>query len=99
MGDGSAETLEKIREKIGYLENNRDKMLCGTVRQQGLFYGLGVVEAGCRAVIGKRLKQAGMFWPPSGAENILAIRCALMGNRWDECWNLIGGHPPVGGPV
>jgi hypothetical protein len=89
QGNLSAETLEKIREKIGYLENNKDKMLYGTFRQQGLFYGSGVVEAGCRAVIGKRLKQSGMFWSKSGAENILALRCALIGNRWDECWNQI----------
>lgn len=89
LGDVSAETLEKIREKIGYLENNKDKMLYGTFRQQGLFYGSGVVEAGCRAVIGKRLKQSGMFWSQCGAENILALRCALLGNRWDECWNQI----------
>lgn len=46
-------------------------------------------EAGCRTVIGKRLKQSGMFWSQSVAENILALRCALLGNRWDECWNQI----------
>lgn len=85
----SAETLEKIQEKLGYLENNKDKMLYATFRQQGLFYGSGVVEAGCRAVIGKRLKQSGMFWSKSGAQNILALRCALIGHRWDECWNQI----------
>lgn len=81
------DTLKKIQEKIAYLENHQDKMLYGTFRQRGLFYGSGVVEAGCRAVIGKRLKQSGMFWSQAGAENILALRCALMSNRWDECWN------------
>ena len=54
-------------------------MQYGTYRQAGLFYGSGVVEAGCRAVIGKRLKQSGMFWTQRGAENVLALRCALMG--------------------
>ena len=85
----SADTAQKIEEKIGYLENNKDKMKYGTFREQGLFYGSGVVEAGCRAVIGQRLKQSGMFWSQSGAENVLALRCALMGNRWDECWDAI----------
>lgn len=89
LGDPSAETREKIQEKIRYLENNQGKMRYGTFRAQGLFYGSGVVEAGCRAVIGKRLKQSGMFWSQSGAENIIALRCALMGNRWDECWDQI----------
>lgn len=89
LEEASAETLKKIQDKIGYLENNKDKMLYGTFRQQGLFYGSGVVEAGCRAVIGQRLKQSGMFWSQSGAESILGLRCALMSNRWDECWNQI----------
>ena len=88
-GELCAETLEKIGEKVGYLEKNKDKMLYGTFLQQGLFYGSGVVEAGCRAVIGKRLKQSVMFWSKSGAENILALRCALIGNRWEECWDQI----------
>jgi hypothetical protein len=89
LGETCTDTAQKIEEKIGYLENNKDKMKYGTFREQGLFYGSGVVEAGCRAVIGKRLKQSGMFWSQSGAENILALRCALMGNRWDECWDQI----------
>ena len=88
-GELSADTGHKIQEKIRYLQNNKDKMLYGTFRHQGLFYGSGVVETGCRAVIGKRLKQSGMFWSQSGAENILALRCALLGQRWDECWNQI----------
>lgn len=83
------EAVEKIQQKIRYLDNNKDKMTYGSFRKDGLFYGSGVVEAGCKAVIGKRLKQSGMFWSQSGAENILALRCALMGNRWDECWNQI----------
>lgn len=85
----SEEASRNIQEKIGYLDNHKQKMMYGTFREQGLFYGSGVVEAGCRAVIGKRLKQSGMFWSQVGAENILALRCALMSNRWEECWNQI----------
>jgi len=36
-------------------------------RRQGLFGGSGVVEAGCRTVIGQRLKQSGMHWTIKGA--------------------------------
>ena len=100
LGESSStDTLEKIQEKVGYLENNKDKMTYGTFREQGLFYGSGVVEAGCRAVIGKRLKQSGMFWSQSGAENILALRCALMGNRWDECWNQLNNSQQFATPA
>jgi hypothetical protein len=31
-----------------------------TFRAQGLFVGSGVVEAGCKTIIGHRLKQSGM---------------------------------------
>lgn len=48
--------------------------------------GSGVVEAGCKGVIGKRLKQSGMFWSEVGAENVLSIRCALYSRRLDELW-------------
>ena len=34
-----------------------------------------VVEAGCKAAIGQRLKQSGMHWTVSGADAIIALRC------------------------
>jgi len=80
----SAEALEK---QIAYFENQQSRMLYKTYREQGLFYGSGVVEAGCKAVIGQRLKESGMFWTKSGATSVLALRCALKGHRWDECWD------------
>ena len=89
LGELSPAVREAIEQQIGYLENNRHRMRYGTFRKLGYFYGSGVVEAGCRAVIGQRLKQSGMFWTHQGAENVIALRCALMGNRWDECWDQI----------
>jgi len=28
-----------------------------------------------------------MFWTEAGATNIVNLRCALKGNRWNECWD------------
>jgi len=81
-----ADAQEKLQTKIDYFEKNKSRMLYKTYRDAGLFYGSGVVEAGCKAVIGQRLKNSGMFWTQSGATNILNLRCALKGNRWNECW-------------
>lgn len=51
----------KMAEKhIGYFSSNAFRMRYGEFRAQGLFVGSGVVEAGCKTVIGKRLKQSGM---------------------------------------
>jgi len=83
---------DSIDKKLEYFENNRDGMLYGTFRSKGYFIGSGVVEAGCKSVIGKRLKQSGMFWSEEGAENILTFRTALESNRMDSLWkqNLAG---------
>jgi hypothetical protein len=80
---------ETVERQIAYFENNKERMHYKTYRQKGYFYGSGVVEAGCKTVVGQRLKQSGMLWGLPGAENILELRCALLGNRWDECWNRI----------
>lgn len=75
------------QKQIAYLENNQARMLYGTYRKKGLFYGSGVVEAGCKTVIGKRFKQSGMFWTVVGAENVLIMRCALYSRRFEEYWD------------
>ncbi len=77
----------EIEKQIGYFENNQHRMRYKTYRQQGYFCGSGVVEAGCKTVVGQRLKQSGMLWGRPGAQSVLDLRCALLGNRWEECWN------------
>ena len=76
-----------LETQIGYFERNQRRMLYKTYREAGLFYGSGVVEAGCKAVIGQRLKNSGMFWTESGATSVIILRCALKGHRWNECWD------------
>jgi len=71
---------------LGYFENNQSRMLYGTFRDQGYFIGSGVVEAGCRTVIGRRVKQSGMLWSLTGAGKVLSIRCAIMNNDFDGFW-------------
>lgn len=82
-GKSSAEAVEKA---LGYFVNNVSRMQYGTFRHQGFFIGSGVVEAGCKTVIGARCKQSGMFWGKPGAQNILALRCIHSSHRLDEFW-------------
>lgn len=76
-----------LEKQIAFFENHQDKMRYKTYREQGLFCGSGVVEGGCRSVIGQRLKESGMFWTEAGATSVLNLRIALKSNRWDECWD------------
>ena len=62
-------------------------MLYGTYRALGFFYGSGVVEAGCKTVIGGRCKNSGMLWSEPGATHVLDLRCSLFGNQFDQVWD------------
>ena len=75
-----------VEQALGYFVRNVSRMQYGTFRAAGLFIGSGVVEAGCKTVIGGRCKQSGMFWSKSGAENILALRCIHSSRRLGEFW-------------
>lgn len=77
---------QAVEEALGYFVRNVARMQYGTFRQAGYFIGSGVVEAGCKTVIGARCKQSGMFWSESGAQNILALRCIHSSRRLDEFW-------------
>jgi hypothetical protein len=55
-------------------------------RDLGMFTGSGVVEAGCKSIIGQRLKLSGMHWTIPGAAGIATLRCQDAGDRWNEIW-------------
>jgi len=75
-----------VEEALHYFVSNVSRMQYGTFRAAGYFIGSGVVEAGCKTVIGSRCKQSGMFWSQPGAENILAFRCIHSSRRLDQFW-------------
>lgn len=78
---------DPLAKQIAYFDHHRDKMRYQSYREQGLFYGSGVIEGGCKSVIGQRLKESGMFWTEPGARSVLTLRVALKSHRWDECWD------------
>ncbi|MGH8647351.1 MAG: ISKra4 family transposase [Gammaproteobacteria bacterium] len=82
----SSELGEKLRGEADYFERNAERMRYPVFRSQDLFVGSGVIEAGCKTVIGVRLKRSGMFWTVRGANAIIALRCcSLSGKFQDYC--------------
>jgi hypothetical protein len=81
-----AELRAELRIQADYFERNRDRMQYPKFRKQGLFIGSGVIEAGCRTVIGSRLKQSGMFWTVRGANAIIALRCNRLSGKFEDYW-------------
>jgi len=73
--------------------NNATRMRYHWFRSRGLFVGSGVVEAGCKAVIGQRLEQSGMHWTVNGAASIIALRTQHASGRWDELWTPSPNEP------
>ena len=83
-----AQVQEAVRLTISYFENNRACMRYAHFRRQALFVGSGVIEAGCKTIVGQRLKQSGMRWSLRGANAIIALRCAQLSGRWEEFWDM-----------
>ncbi len=52
---------------LTYFRTNAVRMRYRHYRDLGMFIGSGNVEAGCKAVIGQRLKLSGMRWTQPGA--------------------------------
>jgi hypothetical protein len=82
----NSDLLEKIRIEADYFEKNTERMRYPNFRAQHLFIGSGVIEAGCKTIIGSRCKQSGMFWTVRGANAILALRCCHFNGRFEDYW-------------
>ena len=69
-----------------YIFRNRARMRYPKFHAQGLCTSTGVLEAGCKVLIGTRLKRSGMHWSISGANNIIALRCSKLSGRFEDFW-------------
>ncbi len=82
----TASAQEALRKESNYFETNKERMRYATFRAQGWFVGSGVIEAGCRTIVGQRLKESGMYWSVRGANAIIALRCAELSGRLEDFW-------------
>jgi hypothetical protein len=56
------------------------------LKAQDFFLGSGVIETGCKTVIGKRMKESCMFWSVPGANKIIALCCCVESRRFEDFW-------------
>jgi hypothetical protein len=82
----SGRSKKPLLKQLGYFEHNAAQMRYAEYRAKKFFVGSGVVEAGCRTVIGERLKQSGMRWSVRGANAIIALRCCILSGRFEDFW-------------
>lgn len=86
IDSSNPELAETIRTTANYFATNTQRMRYPEFRRQHLFVGSGVIEAGCKTVIGSRCKQSGMFWTVRAANAILALRCCHINGRFEDYW-------------
>jgi hypothetical protein len=89
-------SLARERDKqLGYFAANAHRMHYAHFRDLGMFVGSGAVEAGCKAIIGQRLKLSGMRWTIPGATSITTLRCHEASNRWEQIWQRPHNQTPA----
>lgn len=77
---------QAVNTLIRYVSNNEDQMRYDVFREKGYDIGSGAVEAACKNVVGKRLKQSGMTWSREGSSATLALRVTWLNDRWEQLW-------------
>jgi len=77
---------KEARECIQYIWRNRRRMRYPQFEKRGFCTSTGVVESGCKVVVGTRLKRAGMHWTVKGANAIIALRCSKLSAGFEDFW-------------
>jgi len=73
----TAEARETRERELGYFVGNAERMRYKTFLAKGYMIGSGVIEAGCKHVVAKRVRQSGMHWREGAAQAVLAVRAHL----------------------
>ena len=68
-----------------YFHTHKRRMQYLEFREEGYPIGSGTVESGIKQIKG-RLTGSGMRWSRSGANHMLVIRSAVLGNTFDALW-------------
>ena len=69
-----------------FLQRNRHRRRYAEFHAQHLCTSLGVLEAGCKVVVGLRLKRSGRHWTVRGSNAIIAVRCYKRSGRFEDFW-------------
>lgn len=69
---------------VNYLKARQQQMEYGKYVKQGLLIGSGAIESTCKQIVTARCKQAGMRWSEAGVDAIVALRCFVLNDRFDE---------------
>ncbi len=86
QAQGQVDTQEAITKSLTYLDKRIDMIDYPSFLASGYPIGSGSVESGHKVVMQSRMKQAGMSWQVAHVDPMLALRCLICNDRWDEGW-------------
>jgi hypothetical protein len=73
-------------DEVHYFTANAGRMAYAAYRAAGYPVGSGVVESGCKQVVGQRAKGAGMRWSAAGVQRVLTLRATVLSGCWEQTW-------------
>ena len=81
---GAAATVRDTQ--VTYFTNQAPRMAYDRYRAAGWDIGSGMIESGCKTVIGQREKGSGMRWSDAGAQTVANVRLLLFNDEWSVHW-------------
>lgn len=78
---------KEIKQYIGYLSKNENRMQYADYRAKKLMCGSGIIESGIRRVINLRFKNSSAFWKQENVECLYFLRGILLSYRWKIMMN------------
>lgn len=81
-----ARRYPQMQQQVTYLQKRQQFMDYPAYQREGWPIGSGSVESSHKFVVQARLKGSGMHWKPEHINPMLALRLALLNERWAESW-------------
>jgi hypothetical protein len=81
---GQDDTDNTLRKCADYLQTHQHRLRYHLFRAAGWPVGSGVVEGGCKHVIGLRFKRQSTRWTKAGARGVLHLALDRLNGRWER---------------
>jgi hypothetical protein len=75
-----------LQKLWNYLQPHADHLNYPTRLAEGRTIGSGLVEGGCKQIVGRRLKQTGARWRVANINAMATLCCAASSSQWDVYW-------------
>jgi hypothetical protein len=85
-GEASAPVRAAMNKLRSYLFDNRDRMWYRQRLEAGRPIGSGLIEGGCKNILGARLKLNAARWRVQRAERMGHLRCLQYSDLWETYW-------------